>query len=62
MKRQKENYRSRKSRKKALHLRQYGSDNDAPGSVQANRMIGNISSLSEAIAFLTGRNAAARGK
>jgi len=38
-------YKSRKNRKRALHVRQYGSDNDAPGSVQANRMIGNVNPL-----------------
>lgn len=41
MKRQKETYRSRKSRKKALHLRQFGTQNNPPGATQANRMIGN---------------------
>lgn len=38
MKRQKENYRSRKSRKKALHINQFGSANNAPGSNAARRM------------------------
>jgi len=39
-------YKSRKNRKRALRVRQYGSENDAPGSAQANRMIGNVTPAS----------------